>query len=1477
MDNDPSILDITIDTPLSISTTTDDPIQAWIDILLNHGGHFILLGIPAIFATVAFLYRIRWLKQHRQPHSYGRTSLIYWPTTMLVVFANTVLVYLIIRGVGSDIPNTRGLLSGARLLFVAWCIGLDLNTNEHRYEIRSSDYMFVYYLVTLVTSLLSLCILQRDQRALQESQCLGCFILLIALAFIIEAFPRTNTRVQVESREKEHLNAYDQANLCSRWTYHYMQGIVALGAKRPLTPEDIKDTEPAEIKTHVNYEAVSAAWNGAVVKAKASNKTPSLMLSVFRAYQGQIALQMMIRLSGHGFIYLSPIFFAKLLHFFVDYHAAMSEGRQPPPLQYGFLIASAMLLSNIVSTLLINKSMEKTTLLGARARAAVIAMIYRKSLKLSPQARQKSTVGEITNHMAVDAQKWLMASNFMPLILTVPFELAIGTYLLYRTLGWSLIAGLVVFAIITPIQGKMAGFMNDFEGEKLEKMDARLRLMTEILSNIKIVKLYGWEDAFREKVDAIRSQELHAQKLLTTINALLTIVFSSVTLLMALATFTLFATVGGPNMTPGKITSEVIFVSIALFGLLNKPLGLLSHMISQTIAVKVSCNRVQGFLLLEEIDGSTVQRYSRQPPSSPSKKGRRTEALAIDIEHGTFAWEKEADPVLAESSGKDVHPDDERQPLLSGSSSSPATPLRPVLSDISLQIPEGNLTAIVGRIGQGKSSLLSAIMGEMYKKQGTVKVYGDLAYVPQQAWIINATLKDNILFGKEFNQELYDRIVYASGLRPDLEMLPAGDQTEIGEKGINLSGGQKQRVSLARAAYQDADVYLLDDPLSAVDAHVDQHLWQNLIGPNGLLKHKTRVLVTHGIHHLEHVDQIVVFKDGLISETGEYEKLMKARDAFYQLIKDYSVVKKGKHNNGDSKADDDSEINTIVEQEAEAEKDEDDEDEDGALISDEKMEHGKIGWKIIKIYARAVEVVCGIRAAKTLHDVLLTRVLRLPMSFFDTTPMGRIVNRFSSDIGAIDGQLPEEFNDLFAFISIIGGTLFVIAYSTPIFLLMIPPLAFTYYIIQDYFIKTSGALNRLNSIAKSPLLQQFSETISGVSTIRVMKGLSDQFIRQNEARSDAILNRVNMFMLMNRWLQVRLEFLGAFTVFAAAVFAVWNADKLDPSLVGLALSYALNMIGFINYLVRTVSEVQNLLVSVERVHEYSTKPTEAPAVTGVRLPESWPQQGRVVFKDYSTRYREGLDLVIKDVSFSVEPAQKIGIVGRTGAGKSSLTLALFRIIEAADSYWAVASDPSASDAPLIESELCVHGDGGSIEIDGIDISTLGLKDLRRHLAIIPQDPTLFAGTLRSNLDPFNESSDTDLWQALERAHLKDHVSTLTGGLSFEVSQNGENFSVGQRSLICLARALLRKTKVLVLDEATAAVDVETDDLIQKTIRKEFKDRTILTIAHRIKTVMDSDKILVLEKGRVQEFDAPLILLKRKDSLFHSLAQQAGEI
>ncbi|KAF8952078.1 Multidrug resistance-associated protein 1 [Haplosporangium bisporale] len=529
----------------------------------------------------------------------------------------------------------------------------------------------------------------------------------------------------------------------------------------------------------------------------------------------------------------------------------------------------------------------------------------------------------------------------------------------------------------------------------------------------------------------------------------------------------------------------------------------------------------------------------------------------------------------------------------------------------------------------------------------------------------------------------------------------------------------------------------------------------------------------------------------------------------------------------------------------------------------------------------------AIRASERLHDSLLNNVLRLPMSFFDTTPAGRIVNRFSSDFFNIDVLIPFFILEALKCGVSALGSIIVISVTTLIFLVVVPPIVSIFIALQLYYTAASRSFRRIESTAMSPFHQHFFETLSGVSTIRALQ-CDERFIEQNASRADQASNAQFVRNIGERWLTVRLEALGSAIVLMASLFAVLGRNSLSPSMVGMSLSYALNITQDITYLIQSMCDVQFQMVSLERIDDYCNKSQEAPNFTDVQLPESWPSQGRISFKNYSTRYRQGVDLVLKNISFEVQPGEKVGIVGRTGAGKSSLTLALFRIIEAANSHWAKSSHngpaadsgPSKTDIDAIDQEKVLveeEEDGGSIWIDGVDISTVGLEHLRQRLAIIPQEPTLFEGTVRDNLDPFQQASDAEVWEAMELAHLKGYISSLTGGLYFQVTRNGENFSVGQRSLVCLARALLRKTKVLVLDEATASVDVETDDLIQKTIRKEFKDRTILTIAHRIKTVMDSDRILVLDKGRVQEYEAPSELLKRKESMFYRLAKQANEI
>ncbi|KAG0275623.1 Canalicular multispecific organic anion transporter 2 [Linnemannia exigua] len=1507
----------------------------------------------------------------------------------------------------------------------AWCAAYFVNRLEHKFEIRSSTVIFAFYLATITSTGVILHthydLYGINSTATQLLHLILAFVVQL-IGFTLEAWPRGSTRVQQLSGAPE----YDKANIFSRLIMYFFQPVVRIGIRRTLTAEDTANLLSEGSRTQPGYKRLSARWN-ANLKKRSRNlrdyqRPPSLFWTVIRTQLVALLPIVVCRIVIVLLSFALPVLLSQLLDYLQNY--------EDFPLSYGISLACAMFLVAFIVALLYTYNRYQMFLINVETKAALISMIYRKSLRLSPGSRKKSTTGEITNHMAVDAEQWNDGMVFLSTWVSIPLEIGIALFLLYRFMGWTMIAGFLGMVLLLPLQALQARVFEMMQARKLEAMDQRIRLTTEVLAGIKIVKIYGWESAFLQRILSVRNQELVALKMIGVLQAFMSIIFISSSLIISLITFGVFALWGGPNFTPGTLTPQVVFVSLTLFSMLRHPIAGLSQAITSTIGLVVGTRRIQEFLLREEIREEDVIRFNKVPkdPQDP----------VIFIKDASFTW-SDSTPSTSLTDISVEH--EECQPLMDDPS---FVEIHATLESINLSVRNGSLVAIVGRVGQGKSSLLSAIIGEMYKLQGRIQVSGRIAYVPQQSWIMNATLRDNILFGNEYNQDRYQHILYACGLEPDLAILPAGDMTEIGERGINLSGGQKQRVSLARAAYDNADIYLLDDPLSAVDAHVDRHLWDHLLGPTGLLRNKARVLVTHGIQHLREVDQIVMLKDGSIVEQGEYQELMRDKKMFYQLIKEYATARRpslsGRKKSSttaippkDPSAADEYSFNNVTSDidhsnttvggatllvpetqesdsvsftlsEATERGNQEDADEtfttspepdnvpatvakDSAkkdtkaeLIAAEKMKEGQVDTNIFFVYMKALRYrnailmgvlfilaqVCligtslwlkywikrtqesqdlasttnprnprnssntndindtdtnnnnsnvniafteqpsvglflgvyalltffyvllyvvvswltfakaRIRASALLHRNLLTKIMRLPMSFFDTTPLGRVLNRFSSDFTSIDDRLPNKFFDASYFLVTVAGTFTLIIYTAPQFLLALPFLTIAYYGIQVCFLRISQVVTRMYSVSKSPVYQHFSESLNGVSTIRAM-AVQERFIDENERRMDRMANNFMGSMIAKRWVEVQLRLLSTFVLLFAALFAVLGREHLDPSLVGLTVSYAMSITEEITSLVRIGCDFQNKLVAVERVIEYTNLETEAPEHTNVALPPDWPNQGHIRFKNYSTRYREGLEIL---------PAQKIGIVGRTGAGKSSLTLALFRIIEAA----------SADSTPMASAEsgvaIDVNGeareeddgndgednDGGSIEIDGIDISTIGLQDLRKHLAIIPQDPTLFAGTVRENLDPFQELDDLQLWQALDRSHLKETISSLPGGLHFEVSQNGDNFSVGQRSLICLARALLRKSKILVMDEATAAVDVETDELIQQTIRKEFADRTVLTIAHRIKTVMDSDKILVLEKGRVEEFEAPQVLLRRKGtSLFYKLAEQAGEI
>ncbi|XP_010079777.1 PREDICTED: multidrug resistance-associated protein 1, partial [Pterocles gutturalis] len=1326
------------------------------------------------------------------------------------------------------------------------------------------------------------------------------------------------------------------ASFLSRITFWWITGLMIQGYRRPLEAKDLwslnkEDTseevvpglarnwakEWAKTKRqplHMLYspqkQQKSSDSNGDVteeaealiIKPSQKSSEASLFKVLYKTF-GPYFLMSFLFKAGHDLLMFAGPEILKLLIRFVNNKTA--------PNWQGYFYTGLLFVCACLQTLILHQYFHICFVTGMRLKTAIVGVIYRKALVITNSARKSSTVGEIVNLMSVDAQRFMDLATYINMIWSAPFQVILALYLLWQNLGPSVLAGVAVMILLVPINAVMAMKTKTYQVAQMKSKDNRIKLMNEILNGIKVLKLYAWELAFREKVLEIRQKELKVLKKSAYLAAMATFTWVCAPFLVALSTFAVYVTIDKNNV----LDAQKAFVSLALFNILRFPLNMLPMVISSIVEASVSLKRLRVFLSHEELDPDSIIR------------GPVTEAEgSIVVKNATFGWARN-DP--------------------------------PVLNSINFTVPEGSLVAVVGQVGCGKSSLLSALLGEMDKKEGCVVVKGSVAYVPQQAWVQNATLEDNIIFGREMNESRYKLVIEACALLPDIEILPTGDKTEIGEKGVNLSGGQKQRVSLARAVYCNADVYLFDDPLSAVDAHVGKHIFEKVIGPKGILKNKTRVLVTHAVNYLPQMDTILVMTDGEISEMGSYQELLKQDGAFAEFLRTYANAEQSMENS-DSDPSLEGTIQPLETDTSSPSGKEGKPMENGVLVNEApgktmhrqlsnsstysretgKSQHQsstaelqkpaaeKNSWKLTEAdtaktgrvkatvywdymkaiglfisflsiflfmcnhiaslasnywlslwtddpvingtqqytnirlgvygalgisqgiavfgYSMAVSI-GGIFASRHLHLNLLHNVLRSPMSFFERTPSGNLVNRFSKEIDTIDSAIPPIIKMFMGSTFNVIGACIIILLATPIAAVIIPPLGLVYFFVQRFYVATSRQLKRLESVSRSPVYSHFNETLLGVSVIRAFEE-QKRFIKQNDAKVDENQKAYYPSIVANRWLAVRLEYVGNCIVLFAALFAVMARNKLSAGLVGLSVSYSLQITAYLNWLVRMSSELETNIVAVERVKEYAEMEKEAEwSIEQTAPPSTWPEEGKIEFRGYGLRYREDLDLVLKNINVTINGGEKIGIVGRTGAGKSSLTLGLFRINEAAE---------------------------GEIIIDGINIAKIGLHDLRFKITIIPQDPILFSGSLRMNLDPFDQHSDEDIWRSLELAHLKNCVSSLPDKLNHECAEGGENLSVGQRQLVCLARALLRKSKILVLDEATAAVDLETDKLIQSTIKSQFEECTVLTIAHRLNTIMDYTRVLVLERGEVVECGSPDHLLQEK-GFFYSMAKDSG--
>ncbi|KAG0220544.1 P-loop containing nucleoside triphosphate hydrolase protein [Mortierella sp. GBAus27b] len=1404
------------------------------------------------------------------------------------------------------------------------------------------------------------------------------------------------------------------SSFLSRLVFGWLQPLMSLGAKRPLEREDIW-LVPEARRTDVLHKQFQEYWAQEVARRDASrlalkNKgvdldrdqekgyvdsqpskskkskekeyRPKLWRALNNTFFWQFWLGGALKEFSDIMQVLQPLVTKAIITFVQDSVADRRAGREPPPLWHGILMAFALAIMGVMSSLSVHHFWHRSTVTAVGCRTCLVTTIYRKGLVLSSKAKQDFSTGKVTNLMSTDSSRIEFLIGYFHVIWTAPVMILLVLILLIINLGPSALVGFLFLSIVGPLQGKLVQALSVIRRKSTLITDARVKLTQEVLQGIRVIKFYGWEEAFLNKLEDLRNKELKYVYQLLISRAGIAAINLTVPVIAATLTFVTYSLAGN------ELTPAIVFSGLSWFNVMRIPLMVLQQVLSAIVDAAVAFRRIEDLLLAEELEAL--------PPVNPDSE------YALTISHANFQWEttlkaltmedlqkqekqernrnalkkiqkkeqkakeraekKEIkklakahnisileaqklyrqsqekstseqssetmsveEKMMAKLAEKDPSPDtesilsakpddsnnekqDRRQPEPSDSKGTFG------LRNIDFKIPRGQLVAVVGAVGSGKSSLLNALVGEMRKTDGTMEYGGTIGYCPQSAWIQNATVKNNILFGLPEDEERYRRVIKDCALERDIQILPDGDQTEIGERGINLSGGQKQRVNIARAVYFDADIILLDDPLSAVDAHVGKYLFKNCI--MGALQGKTRVLVTHQLHVLPQVDYVICMKDGEIVERGSFQELMNMEGEFSELMKAYGGMEEGDQESEEDAIDQEHGDNVATAKDGDGKEGEASGKKSGkpmGLMSQEERSKGSVQGKVYKGYMDAAGgwylfflmvffltmtqvakigndlwlswwtadsfnksqafymtfyavwgvaqgifqfingfyfSVAGAKAAKVLHHRALKNIFRAPTSFFDTTPLGRIINRFSKDVDSCDNLLSESYRMFTGTGSIVLSTFILIAVIFPYFLIPLVPMLIFYYVAAVYYRASSRELKRLDAIIRSSLYAHFAETLSGLATIRAYRE-QERFINRNAYFLDMENRPYYLSYAIQRWLGVRLEAIANVLILSTALLGVCGRFTIATATIGLVLSYSMSVTGTFNWCVRQYAEVENNMNAVERLHHYASEQLEAEAPAHIpenRPAESWPSTGAIKIRNLDMRYRPELPLVLRNLSLDIQGGEKIGVVGRTGAGKSSIMMALFRLVE-----------PSA----------------GTMEIDGVDICKLGLFDLRTRLAIIPQDPILFSGTIRSNLDPFNKRTDQELWEALERSDLRNYVASCEGGLDSQVTEFGENLSVGQRQLLCLARAMLTHARVIIMDEATASVDVATDTMLQKAIRVDFAQSTVLTIAHRLNTVIDYSRVLVLDHGEIKEFDTPANLLSRPDSVFASMVDETG--
>ncbi|XP_011505704.1 PREDICTED: multidrug resistance-associated protein 4-like [Ceratosolen solmsi marchali] len=1258
------------------------------------------------------------------------------------------------------------------------------------------------------------------------------------------------------------------ANFVSKLSFWWLRKLFWLGKNHNLKPNDLYDILP-ENMSEILGDALEISWEKELMNAQKKNKVPSLWRAIVRIFGWAF-----VKYGFSAFILnivkiIQPMLLGLLIYYF--------DPLSTTSINEAYMYATGLILVTMLQTIIVRQAHLGLQEIGMRVKIACSSLIYRKILKLSSASASQAGGGLIINLLSNDLAKFELFFLHLHYIWIMPFIITLITYLIWLQLGAASFVGILLMTLqIIPTQVFWYNITTKLLSKGATRTDKRILLVEEVINGIRVIKMNTWEKYFEHMLYIARRYEMDA--------ILKRCYVRSARVACALFTHrvALFFTILVYVLQSKILVADKIFSTVHYFILVRMIMAqFFPEAVSLTAEVNVSIKRIEKFLLLEETKSIakeiTLNKHNKMNDTNV-KEG------SVSIKEVNTSW--------GENSNLNN------------------------LRHINLCIYPRKLYAVVGPVGSGKSSLLKLILGELGTTSGEVTVYGRISYASQEHWLFSDSVRENIIFGECQDEGRYARVTAACALTKDIEQMPYGDETPVGERGASLSGGQCARINLARSVYRDADIYLLDDPLSAVDNHVGKSLFEDCI--NGYLKDKTRILVTHQIQYLKQADAIILLNNGQVEfqgafqkfyENNRYRQLLSLNGESDKLMQEISCI------NDDARSRHISVFTTKGQEKAPKKTEEllakgritkslffkyfltgtsyfkfsilmslfiltqlivsafdywlafwtNQEEKclnlplNGTNVTstgiwdiclDNKILliiYGSLilGIIVLSIIRNILFYRTLLNSSENIHNAMFSRLIRAPMQFFDINPSGRILNRFSKDTGTVDESLPNAMliaMDRIVFTIGVVIQMLIINWWT-IFALLI--MIYIFLKINNIYISTVQNIKRLEGNAKSPVFSLANSSLLGLVTIRSCR--AEQIIRKEfDNRQNDHTAAHSLILAAAAAFGFWLDFVSiGFLAFVTYSFIFLNNDNIFAGHIGLVLTQVLAICGMLQFTMKQIAEVMAQMTSIERMFQFTELNQEGPfEIESDRLPEkSWPQYGEVKFQNLYLRYSSEDQPVLKNLDFTINSRMKVGIIGRTGSGKTSLISALFRLVDT----------------------------DGSLIIDNIDTKNVSLLNLRSKISIISQEPMLFTASLRDNLDPLHEFDDVSLWSALEEVELNKVFKSLDQN----IERGGCNLSLGQRQLLCLARVIMKKNKIVVLDEATANVDPVTDDLIQKAIRNSFKDCTVLMIAHRLNTIMDSDKILVMQDGVAIEFDEPYVLLQRNNGYFKRMVHQSG--